>query len=98
MFILIIKKAGTNVYRPFLYSIHMEILIKKYFYLIICLDLVNVFSKHTYQQRFFCSFFCYNYYYYVNPLRVNYFHITTRASASYPQQIVVYHTKSFVQL
>jgi hypothetical protein len=93
---LLIKKAGTNVYQPFFYSIQMETLIKKYFCLNICLHSINVFPKHTYQQCFFCSRFCYNNYYYVNPLRVNYFHITNRASASYQQQLVVYHTQNYL--
>jgi hypothetical protein len=91
------KETGTEVYQSLFVYGQLEILIKKYLFLNIFLHSINVFSKHTYQYHSPCSRFCYNNYYYFNPLRVNNFHITIRASASFTTTCCSSIIKLFVQ-
>lgn len=91
------KETGTELHQSLFVYKNEEILIKKYFCLDIFLHSINVFSKHTYKHHSACSNFCCNNYYYFNPLRVNYFHIIHRASASSTTTRCSSITKLFVQ-
>jgi hypothetical protein len=91
------KETGTEVSQSLLFYGYLEILIKKYFYLNILVHSIHVFSKHIYQYHSKCSNFCYSNYHYFNPLRVNYFHITNRASASSTTTCCSLIIKLFVQ-
>lgn len=77
------KEIGTVVFQSLFVYLLNCVRTKKYFSGDIFIHSINVFSKHTYQYHSFCSNFCYDNYYYFNPLRVNYFHIINRASASF---------------